>query len=328
MKKTFAILLTALMLLSGMTIFASAEGVELQELIILDCDTAFGSFELDTEEKTQGEASCSCVLDSDRVNECKEVSADISDYDTLEFDLWVSDVEFFNLPCQSQFELTSSGTCDQEEWAQTLQNFAGAVEGGEPKQGWNHLIFSYKDGAAGLNTSALNYIRFYIVQVSGTEYAEKAYTYKLDNVKVTNRYEVELAAAAEVVKPVVDLIKGIGLDGDVTAANYEVVKAAAEAARAAYKGLTDVQQSAIESADYKLLTTAERAIKAYEKALENPETKANETQASGETSADAKDTDETGETEENSKSGLIIGIAAAVVVIAAIVIFLCTKKKK
>ena len=329
MKKTLAFLLTALMLISCMTVFASAEGVEPRELIILDCDTAFGSFELDTEEKTQGEASCSCVLNADRVNECKDVSADISDYDTLEFDLWVSDPEFFNLPCQGQFELTSSGKCDTEEWAQTLQNFAGAVEGGEPKQGWNHLVFSYKDGAAGLNTSALNYIRFYIVQVGGTEYAEKAYTYKLDNVKVTNRYEVELAAAAEVVKPVVDLIKAIGLDGDVTAANYEAVKAATEAARAAYKELNDVQQSAIESADYKLLTTAERAIKAYEKALENPETKAEETKAAGETSADAKDTEAKDPAEEGgSNTGLIIGIVAAVVVIAAVVVFLLAKKKK
>lgn len=330
MKKTLAILLTALMLISCMTIFASADGVEARELIILDCDTAFGSFELDTEEKTQGEASCSCVLNADRVNECKDVSADISDYDTLEFDLWVSDVEFFNLPCQSQFELCSGGKCDVEEWAQTLQSFAGAIEGGEPKQGWNHLTFSYADGCGGLNPASLNYIRFYIVQVGGTEYAEKAYTYKLDNVKVTNRHEVELAAAAEVVKPVVDLIKAIGLDGDVTAANYEAVKAATEAARAAYKELNDVQQSAIESADYKLLTTAERSIKAYEKELANPTTDAPETKAAdaGETSAEVKDTDASGETEEGGNKWLVPVIIAAAVVIAAIVVFLLAKKKK
>ena len=328
MKKTLAFLLTALMLLSCMTIFASAEGVELRELIICDCDTAFGSFTLDTEEKTQGEASCSCVLDADRVNANEGIFADISDYDTLEFDLWVSDPAFFELTNQSQFELTSSGKCDVEEWAILLGDFINHIEGGEAKQGWNHLTFSYKDGAAGLNTSAVNFLRFYIVGVGGTDVASKAYTYKLDNVKVTNRYEMEAAAAAETVKPVIDLIKAIGLDGDVTAANYEAVKAATEAARAAYKDLTDIQKDVVSSDDYKLLTNAEKAIRAYEKALENPETKATETQAN-ETKAAGNETEpKTDDEKTESSTGLIIGIVAAVVVIAAVVVFLCVKKKK
>ncbi len=329
MKKLFALLLTALMLVSCMSVVASADETELRELIIWDCDTAFGSFVLDTETKTQGEASCSCVLDGNKVNSTTDILVDISAYDTLEMDIWVSNPEFFTLGVESQFELSSSGTCDQQEMAWTLPGLAAGLTE-EAKEGWNHIVLPYADMNTDMDKTAVNWLRYYIVNTDGVK--DKQITYKLDNVKVSNRHEIELAAAKESIKPVLALFDAIGLgDAEVTAANYDAVKAATEAAREAYNALTQVEKDAMDSSEYKILSNAEKAVKKYEKAIaeaantEVTETKANEP---ADTSAAGEETKDAGTTEEKNSTGLIIGIVAAVVVIAAIVVFLLAKKKK
>ena len=89
-------------------------------------------------------------------------AVDISKYNRIEFDLYVTDAEALAaLSTESEFEITSSGKSDENELHWYPSEFlSGAVDG------WNHIVLNLDDGretGGAIDKTAVNYIRWYWV---------------------------------------------------------------------------------------------------------------------------------------------------------------------
>jgi hypothetical protein len=82
---------------------------------------------------------------------------DISKYADgyIRFYLYVENED--NLGDESQFELTSSGTCDQEELTCMINTL-------DLKSGWNELIYSIEELSGSVQVDKVNFIRLYMFQ--------------------------------------------------------------------------------------------------------------------------------------------------------------------
>ncbi len=198
MKKILSVLIAAVMLLA-MAVPAMAEGDD--DLILTNCDTtdlwtanSQGENTLtgDTENFTEGAGSVGATATNGKLNEIvylPEAPMDISGYNYLEFDVYFSDLTWFEDCGGVMMELTSSGKCDVESdrfmKGALRPNFEnGAIEG---KEGWYHFVLDLNapQGQAngGLNKANFNYFRFYSVdQISTTP----DYTVRFDNMRFTN----------------------------------------------------------------------------------------------------------------------------------------------
>lgn len=91
----------------------------------------------------------------------EDQALDLSAYEddlVIDFWLYIEDIDQFNGGIndgQGQFELTSSGTCDQEE-------LSWMMEDEDWKTGWNRVVWTLDDASQNdLDFSAVNYIRIY-----------------------------------------------------------------------------------------------------------------------------------------------------------------------
>lgn len=153
---------------------------ELDEPIMLDdCDSASwaGGAGRDFKDFTQGTASLSWTIPEGggfvvfrTLN--KPVNATGANY--IAFDFYVSSADmFYSISGGNSLELTSSGTCDQEETAWNLTDF-------DVQDGWNEIALPLRDGC---DWSRVNYIRFYAL----THNNEEKYTIKVDNIRFVYR---------------------------------------------------------------------------------------------------------------------------------------------
>ena len=82
----------------------------------------------------------------------------------LEFDVYIPDAEVIDRwkTGETEFEITSSGTCDINEYAWSgFDLWRQAAENGlRPAEGWNHVKLSLPGGSAA-DLSNINYIRWY-----------------------------------------------------------------------------------------------------------------------------------------------------------------------
>lgn len=171
------------------------------ELIISSCDSnenwsanSQGQDALlsDTENKTEGTAAVGAHAINGKLNHIQYLSPepiDISDYKYLEFDVYFSDLTWFNDCGGVMIEITSSGKCDMESnrWqkgvlrTQLEQNF---IDG---KDNWWHIKLSLAEPQSqangGCKLSNFNYFRFYSVDPISTT---PDYDIRIDNLKVTN----------------------------------------------------------------------------------------------------------------------------------------------
>ena len=171
-----AVLMVAVLCTS---VFAAREESEVVSLF--DCDTGFGGFAPDKSEKTEGAASAGYTLGGGGsfVAEKKlSEEYDVSECDTIAFDLYISDVDQAKAINNILFEVSSSGKCDEGE----LQwDFIGQLRDDRLEEGWNTI---YLDFGSATNTefdkAALNYFRIY-----STSYEKDAVglDIKVDNIR-------------------------------------------------------------------------------------------------------------------------------------------------
>ena len=220
--------------------------------------------------------------------------------DTFEFDVFFSDEYVMNAVAgapKSQIELTSGGTCDQEEDHWDISAIKSGIVG-EPKVGeWNHVVLPLSTAAdAALQLDHANYIRVYIfVSESYKGDAEETYI-AFDNFRLTD-YE---ALAKVDVKPYVDAATDLvlalrtllGVDasakdvpaGAITAENIDAVKTAYDTAKAAADALPAVGSSMFKESSF--LRKVKNAIADFEKGPDTP----------GETETTPDDNNETSNT--------------------------------
>ena len=176
--KKMCFLLVALCLVAALCIPLAARE-ETNTVMIFDGDTRFGSFTLDKNEKTQGSASLSTKLGGDSFvsGYTLKDTVDITDCDTVAFDLYISDTEqLIENVREMYFEISSAGVCDQEElqWSviSTLRDM-------NLEDGWNtvYMDIGTASKSGEIDVTDVDYLRFYTFH-SG---AASGLTLKLDN---------------------------------------------------------------------------------------------------------------------------------------------------
>ncbi len=328
----YLLLLLAAAFLIALPLPASAEMKEVS-VMIWDCDTPFSTGTLDTETKTQGAGSVSFLLDGFSVHALTDVLVDISAADTLEFDVWVSDVRFFSLPVSGQFELTSSGTCDVNEMSFDYSYLHDYTTDGAPKVGWNHIRIPFlKAHETGdkADLTKINFMRWYFVPQDGADLSPFI-TFKLDNVRATNYFALEQDKIRDTVLPTIEKITAIGDVGTVTKKSYDRIKAQVDEAAEEYDALTEIQKSVIDADTYRVLTNAQKELRIFELKLERgiaPEGE-DETEPP-ETAYPGGDVPETGETAQVTEYNepLIFAVTFALILLISVTAFFVIKKKE
>ncbi len=173
------------------------------------CWSATGSeVVLDTTEKKQGSASVSAVGKKGVLRQiafAPKKAIDISEYDYLEFDVYFSNLEWFNACESMMFELTSSDGPDNESsrymkgyLRDNETTFYAAAETGESKAAWYHIKLIINspqtEARGGLDETKFNFFRFF---VTGSPNTTSDFTVKFDNMKFTKDPSGEAAGATD-----------------------------------------------------------------------------------------------------------------------------------
>lgn len=263
-------------------------------LPIWGCNKVWGAFKVDKENRQEGSACTTTTVGTGQAPQVVLPQAyDATGKDTLEFELYVSDLAFFDFGDKSQekhfsnswLELTSSGQYDKEEIAWDPVTIRQYIVG-EPQVGWNHvaLPFSVATPSGGdFRINNVNYIRFFFV---GAPDEAKDIVVKVDNFRLTDKAAVEHAAfveeASEFVSKVNELtfltVESIKSQDDLTSA-----KKAYNALERIYKRLSDGAKATIAKEVMDKFNAANAAIENYSAPVDNIGNEESETKAEDET---------------------------------------------
>lgn len=286
MKKLVCILLCMLLALACTVCGVSAlpEGEE-RSVPILGFDAPFAQFSLDTENQLEGAGCVTLTLSPGGGNlfVCAlpfEKAVDISSCDSLEFDLYLSDPAFFEIQFpDSQFEISSSGTCDVNELCFLPSEIAAGIEGG-PKEGWNHVVLPFKTGhtaGAGPDYRAINFFRFYAVNIP---LPSNKITIRLDNLRATDAYAGIALRLRDLCAPLEAQIGAVRLNG-IDADNYEEAKKIVTDLKTSFGELSGEAQSVFDDGAYLRLGELVSMLLTYEAGLQT------QTEPSGSEASDA-----------------------------------------
>lgn len=242
---------------------------------LFGCNSAFGNFIIDKENKVAGSASLSYIMSAPTTaRKVLSKAVDATGMDTLEMELYFSDLDIMNIDFgEATFEMSSSGVPDGAEKYIFFSDLFKAIK--NPKVGWNHVavpIDQMKNADVAkkgeFDISAINHIGIYWTKCVTDKIGM---TFKVDNIRLTSgAAELEKAEAADIEAAVaaIQAVKGLK-KADVNADNYAELKAKVEAAREAYDALSASGRTAADAQGCAVnLSSAERAILSYERELE------------------------------------------------------------
>ncbi len=348
MKKVLSVLLILVLTLSlSVSVFASEpvtdEETGVTSIPLFNCDTkpsGSNAYSVDAEDKTEGEASLKFNVAAGQINNMRlPETVDGTDYDTLEFDLYVSDAALFDLFAQggmnSGLEITSSGKEDNQEISWNLAAIKKNNQGEEIVEGWNHIILPLdtanesqgKDETlkGPFDISSINFIRFFMVG----EKTNTGIVVKIDNMRLSDwnaiaeaeRQETLYREAAEKVIEKIEKIE------EVTEDNYKSLKTEVAAARRAYDRLGDEAKSYVTRAALDKLEFTEAKIAAFEAnppADEQPKDETN-----GDTTGEEDDgSDEQPPEEEKTGCGASVALGGIAMIVMALSLGVTVLNKK
>lgn len=242
---------------------------------------------------------------------------DISSLNFLSLELYATDRAVF----EHRFivELTSSGQKDKEE-----NSYAGPLDKYATDMGGNWYLIeipivdlkSVPKNDTGLNKTACNFMRFYYDDGFGTafEVGNDGFTIGIRKLgfvdeKTTGAEDLETVNSINALYEPLSSIK----KGDISAENYETVKAQLAAAKEAYKNAKESVQERVRET-HNVLTiasTVEAALRAYEDSLVTKEIVT--------TGAPASDTKpDTNKTEQPEKAGCESSVSVTLLPVALI----------
>lgn len=153
--------------------------------------------EIDVDKYTQGNSSVGATAAGGVLKQIAYVpgvSLDISEYDYLEFDVYFSNMKWFNAS-NMMFEMTSSGgpDVDSNRWMKGQMNVyapelynAAVAETDEP--GWYHVKLTIDspqgNGRGSMDTTCFNFFRFYSIDAPADT---PDYEIRFDNMKFTKK---------------------------------------------------------------------------------------------------------------------------------------------
>lgn len=289
MKKLVSVLLVAVLTMA-MVLSVSAAGPKVTKdeetgitsLQLLNCDEkpdGNNGYEVDTENAQEGTGCLSFVAAKGAVHVMLPADTiDGTGYDTLEFDLYVSDVALFDLfggqGMNSGFEITSSGACDNQEISWKLAEIKEHHQGEELVVGWNHIILPLSTAVereAGGNDpsingpfdiSKINYLRFFMVN----EPEDHDIIVKLDNICLTDRIAAKEAAEKEAAakKTGEKFNEDVKKLEDMTAENYTSFKTKLISLRKRYDKMAEDAKKYVTEEAVKMLADGEAKYAEYE----------------------------------------------------------------
>lgn len=199
----------------------SAVVPEYKKLRVLDtCDNVEGwtdwgvTPQRDVVNKKQGTASLTFQVQlPEQTNlvsqkQCDTINATGATH--IEMDVYVSDIETFKYCNYAiQFEITSSGTCDHQEYSWSLDKYV-------LKDGWNHIAMPISQASICVGTnpelsgnpdlSRINYMRFHTLGI--TKAKDNLWTFRVDNIYFSapqiSGEELKLGATPIVREPAVE----------------------------------------------------------------------------------------------------------------------------
>ena len=354
MKKILSVFLCALMLLSCMSLVIAAEDAP-SRVVITACDSieAWDNDDRPFEESNLPEPALNTEIDPDgygvvafhyagpvhsnggwgredvtpaqgvkiAYRVAKDTANGVESYDLTDMNYMIIDIYVSNAAAVSSaefyMELTSVGAPDREErsWRRTLS----ALKGEELVDGWNHFEIALDSNTGNnqgdCNFAAWNFMRIYNATAfdagEGLTIAFKNLYFSSTSPKAAAA-QAAAVAVTELFAPIADISSG-----DITAENYETVKAQLTAAVDAYVAADAAVQAAVEKTyDVgKIERSVTRAIEKYEEELNKP-----------------VEPDEPTTPDEPAKKGgntlVIVIVIVAVVVIAGVVVLVVLKKMK
>ena len=162
---------------------------ELVTVPYYDCDKPFGTW---TAEEGGGPDGGTCLtkktLGMGSADSITFSPVDGSQADTLEFDLFLSSLDYFDIRWgDSHLEITSAGKCDDAEYCWSPAQIKEGCVGGA-RIGWNHVILPFREAKIAfhpnhIDIARLNFLRFFFVNPP----APVELTMKIDNFVLTNR---------------------------------------------------------------------------------------------------------------------------------------------
>ncbi len=253
---------------------AEAIGTE-HKVPLFGANTVWGAgWAVDKFDKLAGSGSLALTFTSGlSIGQVKFDAIDATGMDTLEFDLYLSDVALLEVMATlgGELEVTSGATCDVEEIAIDVKDLAAKLIEDGAVEGWNHVsvrIADMKTRGGDFDIAAVDFIRLYIFNTENME----GKTIKVDNFCLTDAYKQKVEAAEagkdafDAANP--DLIAALAtLTGvEITADNYEAVKAAVATATELLAALSEDDLFIAEIAGYPAaVDAADAAVLAYEK---------------------------------------------------------------
>jgi hypothetical protein len=369
--------------------YASAEDIAADEaemtvtehsVPLFGCNAALAGYKIDYNDKMAGSSSIAYTVgewtetdkETGEQTDVKQVGTvmqfttdayagvdyvDATGMDTLEFWFWVSDKDALAAAAfaDTGLELTSSGTCDDEEtnW-RLIEHILPQVTENET---WTAIRLPFSTGGKNGETdwSRLNYCRLFFVNASNLP--ETPVTIKIDDIRLTD-YEAQQIAketpvaeefAAKVTEKLGNIPEWDDENADVIAqytANAETWKADYETLKAELDALSDTAQSIVtDLGAKKLITNLKRWLDRFDKyeppveggedqppvegGEDQPPVEGGEDQPPVEGGEDQPPVDGGDEQpKEGGNTVIIIVIVAVVVVAAAVVAFIVIKKKK
>ena len=248
-------------------------------------------YRLDFENATAGSACLSINMENGVVSQKKlDNPIDATGMDTLEFELYLSDLEMLDTITfhdGDAIEITSGGQADKGEKAVSWKKiFEDLKASGTAVVGWNHISVKIADmsttdtsGNTPFDIGAINFIRVFWVNATMPADSTK-YVMKYDNFRLTDaqkRAEDKLAAdKAAFDANHADLVAELKAFNDysssssITEENYEAVKAQIAAVKAKVEALTEAEQQIAKDAGYiKYMEKAESSVGKYEDKLDD-----------------------------------------------------------
>lgn len=160
MKKRIFCILTVILMIANLGFYAVAE--EKNVTTIYPCDASFGSFVVQNDPQ-RGKCLALNFYASGRdfANSVSFAPVNATGCDTLAMEIYVSDPAMLAGITVMYVEITSSGTCDQQETAWAAHSVLSTAK---LKAGWNTVYFYLSDSGAtngDCDLSAINYFRIY-----------------------------------------------------------------------------------------------------------------------------------------------------------------------
>ncbi len=288
MKRWFAFILAALMMVSVSVIMASAKEADPTRIFISEgedlaanqkdgSNVGWRNSRVDSNEdplklmEIEGELAVGAVLTGNaaefhhtvRFLYYTDTPIDISEMKYLEFDFYISNADHYNN--NINLELTSSGRQDYEEMS-IYGNIFKLVDG------WNHIKIALADmkqdtsPAGPLDLTKWNFFRLCLN--GAYDLGEEKLTLAIDNLCFWNGVDQDTLDVLEMVEE----LREYNSKDKINEKNYNIVKAKVKAARAAYDALSDEAKEVVKDQEgLRVIMTADSAIDKYEAALPKEE---------------------------------------------------------